>query len=206
MIETIIAIFVLVTALTSSLGLAIYVFSSSSLSQNEIIASNLAREGVEVVRMMRDSNWLAADVSGDVTFNINTCADIGNRLCYPKAYIGPTYNITAGNQRVIFNTTSGAWSLDSAAAFDLYLDPTSKTYTTTINATPPVYARMVNISFNSNPPYTNLNSNQEMIVKSVVAWRGKNCTAFNSNQDLIALATSCKIMVEEHMTNWKDYK
>ena len=206
LIETIIAIFVLVTALTSSLAMGVYVFSSSTLSQNEIVASNLAREGVEVVRMMRDSNWLAADVSADTSFNISICSDIANLLCYPKAYSGPTYNLPAGNQRAIFNTTTGAWTLDSTAAFDLYLDPATKTFTSTSNATAPVYARMINISFNTNAPYTNLNSNQEMIVKSVVAWRGKNCPAFATSADLLALSSGFKAVVEEHLTNWKDYK
>ena len=205
LIETIIAIFVLVTALTSSLGLAVYVFSSSSLSQNEITASNLAREGIEVVRMMRDSNWLAADASSDTSFNLTSCADISGKLCYPKAYIGPAYNLGSGNERVVFDSSTGTWTLDSTVAYDLYLDATSRTYTSTAG-TNPVFARMINVTFNSASPYTNQNSNQEMIVKSVVAWRGKNCTAFNTSQDLLALSTPCKVMVEEHMTNWKDYK
>jgi hypothetical protein len=40
----------------------------------------------------------------------------------------------------------------------------------------------------------------------VVAWRGKNCTAFTGTQNLITLSTKCKLIVEEHLTNWKDYK
>lgn len=213
LIETIIAIFVLVTALTTGLGLAIYAFGTSSLTQNEVIASNLAREGAEVVRMMRDSNWLAADAKG-AAWDLTACADIGNKLCHPKTYQKvPGYNLydldagnpnIAQNYRLIFNPSTSIWSLGGTASYYLYLQA-DKTYTPTPNGNS-VFARMINISFNSAAPYTNLNSNQEMIVKSVVAWNGKNCTAFSTDQDLLSLSTTCKIVVEGHLTNWKDYK
>lgn len=208
LIETILAIFILTTTLTAGLGLTIYAFSSSTTSQNEIVASNLAREGVEAVRMMRDSNWLAGDVKGGA-WDLQACADIGSRLCYPNAYLGVTgynsYVLNAGNQRASFNSGTSAWLLDNTAAYDLYLQA-GGSYTPTTNAAIPVFARMINISFNTAAPYTAQNSNEEMIVKSVVAWRGKNCTSFATNQDLLALSTPCKVVVEEHMTNWKDYK
>ena len=207
LIETIVAIFVLTTALTTGLGLAIYSFTTTSLSQNEIIASNLAREGVEVVRAMRDSNWLAGDVKGG-NWDLTSCPDIGGKFCYPRAYQQvPPYNhydLNSGNQHPTFDASSASWSLDNQPKYDLYLQPDG-TYTDNSNGTS-VFGRMINITFNTNSPYTNQNSNQEMIVKSIVAWRGKNCATFSTNTDLLALATSCKIVVEEHMTNWKDYK
>jgi Tfp pilus assembly protein PilV len=212
LIETIVAIFVLTMALTAGLGVAIYAFSTSTTSINEIIASNLAREGVEVVRMMRDSNWLASDVKGseDSAWALSSCADIGGKLCYPRAYAKvPPYNnydFIAGNQMIQFDLGGNEWTLDSTGPqnYNLYLQANGS-YGQTVNGSS-TFARMINISFNSSSPYTNQNSNQEMIVKSVVAWRGKNCAAFSSNQDLTALSTSCKITVEEHLTNWKDYR
>lgn len=208
LIETIMAIFILTMALTTGLGLTIYAFSNAAVSQNEIVASNLAREGIEVVRMMRDSNWLASDAKG-AAWNLTTCSDIGSRLCYPRAYqkVPPynNYDLNAGNQRAVFDSSSQTWSLVSNPVnYYLYLQPDG-TYTSTANGAS-VFARMINISFNSSAPYTNQNSNQELIVKSVVAWRGKNCTSFVTGTDLLALSTPCKVTVEEHMTNWKDYK
>lgn len=203
LIETIVAIFVLTTALTAGLGLTIYVFSSSATSQNEIIASNLAREGIEVIRMMRDSNWLAGDASSDVTYNLQPCADIQNRLCFPKALIGPTYALdgTFVNFRVAFNV-SGAWTKEDIHDYDLYLQADG-TYTSTPNGAS-VFARMINLTKNTTAPYTA--GNPEFIIKSVVAWRGKNCPSFDTTQNLIAIVSACKIVVEEHVTNWKDYK
>ncbi len=208
LLETIIAVFILVTALTAGVGLGIYAFSNSAVSQSEITASNLAREGVEAVRLMRDSNWLASDAKG-ASWDLTSCADIGGRFCYPKAYQKVSsfnnYDLNSGNQRAVFDAPSVTWSLDNTTSYDLYLQANG-TYTHTISSAGPMFARMINITFNSNAPYSNQNSNQEMIVKSVVAWRGKGCAVFNSNQDLLALASPCKLMVEEHMTNWKDYK
>src|SRR6267154_1116516 len=89
LIETIVAIFVLTMGLTTALGLAIYVFSNSNRFLNEIVASNLAREGVDAVRMMRDSNWLAGDAAGG-SFGLQSCPDISAQ-CYPNDFIGPTY-------------------------------------------------------------------------------------------------------------------
>lgn len=201
LIETIVAIFVLTTALTAGLGLTIYAFSAATTSQNEIIASNLAREGIEVVRMMRDSNWLAGDAAAGAS-DLAACADIGSRLCYPQAFSGPTYNLGTGNFRVDFNPLTRAWSRSNTTAYYLYRQADG-TYSSVTNGSS-VFARMISTTNNSSAPYTA--ANPEVIVKSVVAWRGKNCPEFTTNQDLLTLVSACKIMVEEHMTNWKDYK
>jgi len=216
LIETIIAIAILTSALTAGLGLAIYAFSSSAISQNEIVGSNLAREGVEVVRMMRDSNWLASDAKaaqGNPTYDLQPCADIGGHLCYPRAYqkVQPfnDYDFNAGNQRLVFNPANNTWALDGPGSvnFDLYLQADGS-FTSTANGTTPQYARMIKLSFNFNGNYApnNNNSNGELVIRSIVAWRGKNCTEFTSTQNLLLLSTKCKLIVEEHLTNWKDYK
>lgn len=206
LIETIIAIAILTSALTAGLGLTIYAFSSFTTSQSQIVASSLAREGVEVVRMMRDSNWLADGAAGG-SYALQSCADISGKPCYPLVYQKVpsynNYNLNSGNQRVLFNVGTGTWDLNNGNNYDLYLQADG-TYTNTTNGVS-TFARMINITFNSAAPYTNQNSNQEMIVKSVVAWRGKNCPSFASNQDLLAFTSQCKVTVEEHMTNWKDY-
>lgn len=92
LIETIVAIFVLTTGLVSGLALAIYSFGASSDILERITATGLAREGVEVVRRMRDSNWLA-----------DTLSDCENgQKCY-EDWLDETYDITktSGQGRVI---------------------------------------------------------------------------------------------------------
>ena len=58
LIETIVALFVMTTGLSSGLALATFAFGSSSDISEKITATGLAREGIEITRRMRDSNWL----------------------------------------------------------------------------------------------------------------------------------------------------
>lgn len=213
LIETLAAIYILTMALTTALGLAIYAFSRSNISQNEIIAINLAREGIDVIRGMRDSNWLASDVKGAAPWDLASCADIGGRLCYPRAYqkVPPynKYNLAEGDQRAVFDDSTNLWDLQdntATADYNLYLRP-SGLYVHDFSGVSN-YARMINISFNFGGvfPPDNTNSNGELVIKSVVAWRDKNCPEFSTDQDLMVFNTPCKVVLEEHLTNWKDYR
>lgn len=59
LIEAIVALGIITTAISSALTLAMNSLGAEKDSGASITAGNLAREGVEVVRMVRDSNWLA---------------------------------------------------------------------------------------------------------------------------------------------------
>jgi type II secretory pathway pseudopilin PulG len=59
MIEAIIALGIIVTSVASALTLVSTSINAEKESEALITAGNLAREGIEVVRMLRDSNWLA---------------------------------------------------------------------------------------------------------------------------------------------------
>ena len=216
LIETIVAIFILTTALSAGVGLAIYAFGSSQVTLNEITATNLAREGVDVVHMMRDSNWLAGDSAGGAnamhvaTSGADTCGDLGaGKACYPNAYSGPSFNIVSAcvsNCRISLDSNNN-WTLDSTVDYSLYLQP-SGIYSTTVNGTA-TYARMINVTYNQISPCSPscAVSNKEMVVKSVVAWKGKGCPTISFTSDLLAQGTTkCRTIVEEHLTNWKDYQ
>jgi hypothetical protein len=59
MLEVIVASGVIVTAVSAALTLVQSSLSGAKTSEEQIIAYTLAQESVEVVRHMRDSNWLA---------------------------------------------------------------------------------------------------------------------------------------------------
>ena len=65
LIEGIIAIGIISTAMLVGLGLAISNLTAAQANSDRIIAANLAREGIEVVRHIRDSNWLRQDANVD---------------------------------------------------------------------------------------------------------------------------------------------
>lgn len=58
LLETIVATTIVVVGLTGIISLAGYNLIATNISSEQIVAVNLAREGIEVVRALRDSNWL----------------------------------------------------------------------------------------------------------------------------------------------------
>ncbi len=65
-IELLIAIFVIIMGVAAILALSISTIIAGQESISRVEASNLAREGVEVVRSIRDSNWLKIE-AGELT-------------------------------------------------------------------------------------------------------------------------------------------
>ncbi|MFH1292253.1 MAG: prepilin-type N-terminal cleavage/methylation domain-containing protein, partial [bacterium] len=80
LIETIIAISLLTTGVVGSFALMQRVTSFTSISSSQFIASYLAQEGIEIIRNIRDTNYLELqDWDGGID-NANTGADF--RLDY----------------------------------------------------------------------------------------------------------------------------
>lgn len=69
MLEAIIASGIIVTAVSSALTLVASSIRASKESEDSITAGNLAREGLEVVRGIRDANWLKAERDPNVRFD-----------------------------------------------------------------------------------------------------------------------------------------
>jgi len=58
LLEVIIAIAILIVGLIGLMVLVSATISASSVSASRLLAANLAQEGIELVRGIRDSNWL----------------------------------------------------------------------------------------------------------------------------------------------------
>lgn len=58
-VEVIAALGVLLTGIIGGLTLTVFNLNTSVASENRLLAANLAREAIEVIRQKRDSNWLA---------------------------------------------------------------------------------------------------------------------------------------------------
>src|SRR3989344_1993690 len=96
-IEVIVAL-----AIFAMAGIAVWTLAANSLKtarlgRQELIAANLAQEGIEIVRNMRDSNWLRTDVGSRDNDNGTNCAPAPpvswrDRLCdgnYRAQYDNP---------------------------------------------------------------------------------------------------------------------
>lgn len=59
LIEVVIATFILVTGIMGAFGVIQQVTAYVSTSSNRLVAAYLSQEGIELIRNIRDSNWLA---------------------------------------------------------------------------------------------------------------------------------------------------
>ena len=85
-LETLFAIVVITVGLVGVIGLIVYTISISRVSPDKVIAANLAQEGIEIVRNIRDSNWIE-DVSWDKDIPLGNSVPIftdSNRNDWPS--------------------------------------------------------------------------------------------------------------------------
>lgn len=129
LVEMVVATAVIITGLVGVLALTISNLSGVGESSTRIVASNLAREGIEVVRNIRDTNWLK-----------NQAWDLGLEE-------GTDYTAIA-----IFDPLTNKWRLDfSPDSIDdtearLYYDNgIYRQNTTTPPGTPTIYFRLLSL-------------------------------------------------------------
>jgi len=103
--ETIVAVGLILVGLVAALALITTSLFYVSNIQDRLVASNLAAEGIEVVRNIRDDNWLR-----DISWN-NGLAD-GD---YQAAYNSTALSAYSG-QQFLFDSSTNLYGYDSGAA------------------------------------------------------------------------------------------
>jgi len=214
LIETVVALFIMVMGITAALGLANYSLNASSGIKKQIIGMGLAREGVEAVKNMRDTNWLVGQLDSNC---YNFAETTSNANCY-RDWLSPAsngYPILNGNFYVYFNaaatasngywvssaSASNPWGLNTATDINLGL------YTPSASAASNSgFYRQINITQDATAPFNNLTpGNPEnwprLLVKSRVWWSDKNCAA-TANWPGVG---KCSIELQTYLTNWKTY-
>jgi len=106
-LEVIVAIFVITAGIVGVSGLITQTIGSVTISSQKLVAAYLAQEGIEIVRNIRDTNWLeeAAWDDGlgvgywegdyDDTQNLTSWVDPGNFL---NIDVSGFYSYSAGTQ------------------------------------------------------------------------------------------------------------
>lgn len=114
LIEVITAIFVLVVGSSVATSIIVTSTQSNSFNRDNLIALNLAIEGVEAIRTIRDNNWLR------FSFDKENCWNILPKVssCDP----GDPKKIEAGNYTAGLDA-SYAWNLNNKKDSKLDLDP-----------------------------------------------------------------------------------
>ena len=130
LIETMVAITILVMVITGPITLASNSLKAASVSKNNFIASNLAQEGVELIRLLRTNNVIQGN---DWMQDIRNGQDNCNGSCYVDAKSltlqhctgqcpflnidsGGFYNYTSGTP-TIFRRTISVQNVGAAGAY-----------------------------------------------------------------------------------------
>ena len=95
LLELIIAIGVIMVSTLSATTLIVSTINAGQVSQTKVEAANFSREGVELLRGIRDSNWLkrdqnVTDISTGNVYSWNTGLGAGN---YVATFNGTAWNL-----------------------------------------------------------------------------------------------------------------
>jgi prepilin-type N-terminal cleavage/methylation domain-containing protein len=145
LIETMVAVFLLATAIAGPITIAAKAVISTTVARNQIVAFFLAQDGVEYVRYKRDSNKLA---KVGWTTGLGSCTSTtGATLC------------------TVDSVTDTVAACTSNICSNLYYDATAGSYGYDVSKAPTIFKRTVSIK--NDPSGT---TPYEALVTVTVSW------------------------------------
>jgi type II secretory pathway pseudopilin PulG len=223
LIETLAAAFILVMGIASAVGLSVYSLNTSSLISKQIVGVGLAREALEAVKNMRDTNWLNDTID---TNCYNYVTGGNDEKCYKKwlkpGGSGVNYTIEEPSgadkeTRLSFdpstnnfwqykndkNDQNGKWGLD----LDTDVNSSSfKGFYSISNINNGVqngssdYYRKIILTEETSQPYDQTNF-QRLKVTVRVWWTDRRCP----RTSVWPGEGRCGIQMDTYLTNWKNY-
>lgn len=150
LVEALVSLVLLTTALVPAFILATDAVRLSTSIRNTLTAANLAQEGVEVVRAMRDANWFAGQ---PLEKNLANCSSPdGCRVQWDSK----TPDAIGGNPRLKWDKTTGLYQYSTG-------DPT-------------LFSRKITVDLVPGP----LGATIGLVVKSEVTWTERSVTDVRS--------------------------
>lgn len=104
-------------------------------SKNQVIATELAQEGIELVRNIRDNNWLASGVDSFSSFPVSSDSncDIDYSYTYPNSIdCGGKYGLNS--QGGFYQSTSGSATFQRRIDIEYDQNPSSKATQATVTS------------------------------------------------------------------------
>ncbi len=234
LIETLAAVFILAMGITAAVGLAIYAYNTSGGVVKQIIATGLAREGLEAVRNMRDLNWLQD------TLVTNGCYDFVSGLeeasCY-KNWLG-TSSSGGSSLPYCINPSSGTSGCDGAVATANYslgynAFSSASTLWSLQRQTTPNYGMTFDPSNSTNGFYTSNGATScangagmSDYCRKIVITKISNQAPYNQDDgpllevqsqvwwvdrncprasDFSGAPVTCRVELDTYLTNWKNF-
>lgn len=209
LIETMVAVLVLVIGIGAAVALAVYGIGATNSVTKQLVAVGLAREGIEAVKNMRDTNWLKGSLDSNC-FNFYTQSTGG--YCYHDwLNANKGYVIDSGTYVLGFDETAeeGAfWQLIPAEKeFGLnrqFKDLSSGLYKPSLDVvsnSDSGFGRQITITKEGDFDAFNTDIGPRLRVRVDVWWSDKRCPASNTPPS----SDACRVTLETYLTNWKDY-
>lgn len=111
LLEMVIAIGVITVSTLATTTLIVTTIKTGQVSQTRVEAANLAREGVEIVRGIRDSNWLKADQN---VIDGSGAAD--TTVAWNDSGSTDGFNALSGMYIASFSSVTSRWTLQTPCA------------------------------------------------------------------------------------------
>ncbi len=216
LIETLVAAFILVMGITAALGLATYSLNATSNIRHQTVGLGLAREGIEVVKNMRDTNWLKLTLDRNCYDFMDATPD---QLCYKNWLDADSvggFDLSAGENYVLnFDVNSNpnrppAWSLVESTSFGLDLsddlDSDGVLYLPSGGDGDSGYSRKIIIEEQDIEYPFDQDTGGRLKVTSVVWWKDRRCP----QRDDVTLAdienrVPCSVVLQTYLTNWRTF-
>lgn len=106
LLEVIMAVFIVATGSAAATGLIVSSLQANSFSRDSLVAMNLAVEGIEAVRNIRDTNWLKYSFDKEHCWNVlpdRSCYDPGSSSAPASTDLIDSKNYTVDLDPVSFN-------------------------------------------------------------------------------------------------------
>jgi len=162
LVETLVAITILLLAVTAPLSLANKSLNSSALSKQQIIASFLAQEAMEYIRNARDENVLKGGVTKWLDGNsINKCLETNGCLVETVTASGAGQISQYVDKKLRYKESTGIYNYDSSS------DTVESIYTRVVKIT-----KVREVSGDAT----------EIAIKVTVSWQGTN----GANYEVVA--------------------
>ncbi len=157
MLEVMVAIFLVIMGLAAVLTLTTQSISGASRSATKLVAANLAQEGIEIVKSIRDLNYSASDPNGVWTVWHTTNYHTN---CY--LVVANTYSCSVQHSSMVFG---------NSYATNLNFDSNTGLYSYGGAGTASIFKRTITLQWISNA---------QIKVNSVVSWAERG-TPYNIN-------------------------
>lgn len=103
LLEVIIAIFIIVASVLGTTSVIVATIRAGRIAADRLTAMNLAREGIELVRNIRDSNWLTSGSAWDTGIADPAAGDI---YAVPSIPTSTIFNPATEYTKLVFRPTS----------------------------------------------------------------------------------------------------